>query len=230
MSKVTSFIKFTNPLILNVIRGFYLSNNRDLCHSNLSSDMSWQGITNASQLEKVSQLANLTDNEILEIEAEIEAVVSQNKIIAIANAKMVEESVETLKSLQNELLSKYLAKNVRLPEPDYKRWYRYDFVEPGVVRRYVEHAKKLVANYHKKILRLEEKQVLSNEAVDYLIAKGKKYGVDFTIENALSYANDVAGNLEFDAIRLRNPDVDYSDNGWEALPGHTFKNVQIYID
>ena len=229
MKKVQEFVKFTNPLILNVIRGFYLSNDRDLCHSSFSCDMSWQGITTEVQLGVVAKLANITDEQLVEIEAEIDLVVNQNKIIQTENKTIIDDAVQVLKSLNNGLLSKYLDKNVDLPRPDYTRWYRYEFVVPGTVRRYVESAKIAIETYHKKLKAVEDKKVLTGEAVEYLISIGKRCGLDFNFENALNLANDYAGQREFERIMSLNPDVDYSDAEWEPHYGHSFKSVDIYI-
>jgi len=228
MKQVQKFLVFNHPSILWVIRGFYLSNDRDLCHIQFPDLCDW-GITSDAEYYEVFNLASITDDQIIEIEKEIECVVNYNAAIQEHNTNVVGEAISVLKSLDNTKLSEYLDKHVSLPSPDYTKWIQYDFIGTGKVRKYVECAKRAIDLYHIKENESDNNDVLVGEAIAYLVQRGKKFGIDFTIDNAVSYANRVAGELEFERIIADNPTKDFSSVDWTPHKDNSFKNAEIYL-
>ena len=104
-----------------------------------------------------------------------------------------------------------------------------------------------------KATREAERVKLVGEAIQYLIQNGKIINEHFTIENAISKANDLAFELEVDKLNQDNTPIDFSgdDNcedcvgwipgshrcdcgnrrvGWVMGWGHSFKQPSVYAE
>jgi len=225
------FRKFTNPLILNVIRGYYLSNGV-LHHSNLSGEVTLDRIDTKDKFDLITRLANITDEQIVDIECEIDFVFFNNKNIQAENKTAIDVAVQTLKRLNNCLLSKSLDEKVEYPRPDYLEWTSHEsafIMKVGMVRTYVDCAKATLEAYHKKLKEDEDVNILIGKAITYLISKGKRCGVDFNFGNAIRLADECAAQLELYRIMTLNPEVDLSDVTWNTNHGHSFESVDISI-
>lgn len=72
----------------------------------------------------------------------------------------------------------------------------------------IESAKKALKDKQDKIDREKAVDLLTTEAITWLISRGKVLGVDFTVSNAISIANSVACDEE---IKRLSEGVDYHD-------------------
>jgi alpha-galactosidase/6-phospho-beta-glucosidase family protein len=145
---------------------------------------------------------------------------------------------------QNSLVEKYLKKN----EPP--RWTQYDI--EASYRRWKE-AKAKEIQEAKVVEANKAETKLNEEAVIWLQEHGKKLGVDFSLEDAIHVANDLAADIERDRMKKSGGFHSFSgeDNcegchgwdgeshrcecgnrrvSWTTDTGHSFKSPYIYAE
>lgn len=143
-------------------------------------DPVWYGLT-------TDKILTLSDKEVEDLKLKQNEIDEKNKEIQ----KKVNEDIATIKSLTKKYFGehskeyKYVSKFSK-----HNSYYSNDFNRVIVERR--ENAKKeLEKQNREKEAKIAQDKYLT-DAISYLISKGKKIGDDFTTENAVDVANEVA--------------------------------------
>lgn len=215
-----NYKRLTNPLINDLFRGFYITNGTQLGHSNFSD--AYQGKFNDNSLTVYKKLASVTEDQLIEIEKEIADVIPHNQELITKNKEQVDLAVTVLSQLTNEKIKKYLKKESTfyyIPKPHYSNWYNTDFLtRKDQARKMVEFAKKAVSNYEesksKQSKQEKEQEQLLTDAIKYLLDNGKSIGTDFTVNNAIECADELAYTLEVEKQRSQGGYINFSGDDY----------------
>jgi hypothetical protein len=177
--KVKKYLEFRNPLILNVIRNFEFGQNESCI------------ILTNQPLYSVKALADITEEQILEIESEIAFVVKENTTIFMENQRVIDNAVSVLKSVVDKKTGRYIEKAIagQYPKPTYFRWLSNAFLKPTKARKMVELARMAIEFYHKRNAEEQHLKPRLSKAIEYLVLSGKRYGFDFNEKTAISLAD-----------------------------------------
>lgn len=219
--KLKEYKNFTNPIINNIIRNFYITNGDKLAHSSFDILFNPQTLTN-EQWNKVGALANITDQQITEIENEIKAVDNYNTSVQAYNNDLIKLAKDILFQLNNANLIKYLNKEANTERPDYT-WWHYNPCNQNI-KELVKAAKQRIA-WRENVKKQEEaSKNIINEAIKYCFDNNKKIGEDFTVDNCIDIANEIAYEKAKQELMQNNEYIDFNGQncdgpckGWDMI-------------